>query len=526
MESGWRSGGMLTLAEIFERTVRHNRQRPAIVDNSGDGNAGLTWSQYGERVATAAGVLAGAGLAKGRRFGIQAPNSARFDELKWAGFRCGAIPVPVNWRLAAPEIAHILTDAECEAVFVAAEFLPVYDAPELAPWRDKLVCLSGEPPDGFADLPRYDALFDAAKPAGITPGAADEDAILQYTGGTTGRSKGVRISHTNVITSQLGFAAGLRARPDDVYLHLAPMFHSADLLATAWVLVGAGNAYLPAFSPAAFLDCIARNKVTATIAVPAMLMMTLSDPAFEDADVSSLRLLGWGASPMDAAWIKRVAEAFPDIDLSNCYGLTETAPDLTLFEPDELRQAIADDDPALASVGKPNPLVTLRVVGPDGEDVAPGASGELWAKGPNITKGYLNLPEQTAAALSDGWLHTGDVASIDERGYVYLHDRLKDMIVTGGENVYCAEVEAALYTHPGVHECAVIGLPDPKFGESVTAVVVKAPGAALDAENLIEHCRGRIAGYKLPRRIEFAEALPKSAMGKILKTDLRESLKA
>jgi long-chain acyl-CoA synthetase len=512
---------MLTLAEVFERTVRHHGSRPAIVD----GDAGLTWAQYGERVAVAAGLLSGLGLTKGRRFGIQAPNGPRFDELKWAGFRCGAVPVPINWRLVAPEIAHILADAECEAVFVAAEFLPVYEAPELAPWRDKLVCLSGAPPKGMAGLPHYDALFAQASPAGITPSDADEDAILQYTGGTTGRSKGVRISHTNVIASQLGFAAGLRARPDDVYLHLAPMFHSADLLATAWVLMGAANAYLPAFSPRAFLDCIARDRVTATIAVPAMLMMTLTDPALKTADVSSLRLLGWGASPMDPEWIKRVAKAFPDIDISNCYGLTETAPDLTIFEPDELRRAIAADDPALASVGKPNPLVALRVVGPDGADVPPGASGELWAKGPNITKGYLNLPEQTAAALTDGWLHTGDVARIDERGYVYLLDRLKDMIVSGGENVYCAEVEGALYTHPGVHECAVIGLPDGTYGESVTAVVVAVPGAALDAAALIAHCRPRIAGYKLPRRIEFVEALPKSAMGKVLKTELRESMK-
>ncbi|HUT48356.1 MAG TPA: AMP-binding protein [Alphaproteobacteria bacterium] len=512
---------MLTLAEVFESTVRHHGPRPAIVH----GDTNLTWGQFGERVAVAAGLLTGLGLAKGRRFGIQAPNSPRFDELKWAGFRCGAIPVPINWRLVAPEIAHILADAECEAIFVAAEFLPVYEAPELAPWRDKLICLSGDAPDGMADLPRYDDLFAKAAPVGIEPGNAGDDAILQYTGGTTGRSKGVRISHTNVITSQLGFAAGLRARPDDVYLHVAPMFHSADLLAVAWVLAGAGHAYLPAFSPAAFLDCIARDRVTATIAVPAMLMMTLADPAFGDADLSSLRLLGWGASPMDPEWIKRVAAAFPDIEISNCYGLTETAPDLTIFDPDELRQAIADDDPSLASVGKPNPVVALRVVGPDGKDVASGASGELWARGPNITKGYLNLPEQTAAALTDGWLHTGDVARIDERGYVYLLDRVKDMIVSGGENVYCAEVESALYTHPGVHECAVIGLPHEKFGESVAAIVVAAAGASVDAETLIAHCRPLIAGYKLPRRVVFVEALPKSAMGKILKTDLRESMK-
>jgi long-chain acyl-CoA synthetase len=509
---------MLTLTQEFERAVRHYGPRQAIVD----GDTVLTWAQYGERVGVAAGVLAALGLAKGRRFGIQAPNSPRFDELKWAGFRRGAVPVPINWRLAAPEIAHILTDAECEVIFVSAEFLAVYDAPELAPWRNKLICLAGEAPNGIAS---YDDLFAKAAPADIVPCSADEDAILQYTGGTTGRSKGVRISHANIITSQLGFAIGLRARPDDVYLHLAPMFHSADLLAFAWVLVGAGHAYLPAFSPAAFLDCVARNRVTATIAVPTMLMMTLSDPAFEEADLSSLRLLGWGASPMDPEWIKRVGAAFPEIDISNCYGLTETAPDLTIFDPDELRQAIATDDPALASVGKPNPVVALRVVGPDGTDVPDGASGELWARGPNITKGYLNLPEMTTSALSDGWLHTGDVARIDERGYVYLLDRVKDMIVSGGENIYCAEVESALYTHPGVHECAVVGLPDATFGEAVTAVVVAAPGAALDAAALIAHCRPLIAGYKLPRRVEFVEALPKSAMGKILKTTLREDMK-
>jgi len=509
---------MLTLAQLFDRTVRHHRGRPAVVD----GDNRLSWAELGERVAVAAGVLGELGLGTGRRFAIQAPNSPRFDELKWAGFRAGAVPVPVNWRLAAPEIEHILRDAECETIFVASEFLPVYDAPALAPWRDKLICLTGEAPEGMA---HYDDLFAGASAAGITPTAAGDDAILQYTGGTTGRSKGVRISSTNVISSQLGFAMGLRARPDDVYLHLAPMFHSADLLAMAWTLVGGAHAYLPAFTPAAFLECVARNQVTSTIAVPTMLMMTLGDPAFEKADLSSLRLLGWGASPMDPEWVRRVAKAFPDIDISNCYGLTETAPDLTLFEPDELRRAIAEDDPAVASVGKPNAIVRLRVVDEAGNDVAEGASGELLARGPNITHGYLNLPELTKTALADGWLHTGDVARIDERGYVYLLDRVKDMIVSGGENVYSSEVEGALYTHPGVHECAVIGLPDDTYGEIVTAVVVPTADTDLDADTLIAHCRPLIAGFKLPRRIEFVETLPKSAMGKILKTDLRARTK-
>ena len=190
-----------------------------------------------------------------------------------------------------------------------------------------------------------------------------------------------------------------------------------------------------------------------------------------------------------------------------------------------MRQAIAEDDPAIASVGKPNAIVRLRVVDEAGNDVAAGASGELLARGPNITRGYLNLPELTETALAGGWLHTGDVARIDERGYVYLLDRVKDMIVSGGENVYSSEVEGALYSHPGVHECAVIGLPDDTYGEIVTAVVVPVPEAKTDADALMAHCRPLIAGFKLPRRIEFVDSLPKSAMGKILKTDLRAEMK-
>jgi long-chain acyl-CoA synthetase len=306
------------------------------------------------------------------------------------------------------------------------------------------------------------------------------------------------------------------------------MFHSADLIGTAWFLNGATHCYLPAFSPAGFLQCIADNQVSVTVTVPAMLMAVVGSVKVTDFDITSLRVLMYGASPMAFEWTERVAAAFPDTDFLNCYGLTETAPDLTIFDADEFRAAIesGERNGIVTSVGKPNVLIDLRVVGNDDKDVAPGEVGELWARGPNIMKGYLNLPKETSAAISDGWLHTGDMARIDEKGYVYLLDRLKDLVITGGENVYSSEVEATLHRHPAVSEAAVIGLPDDKLGEALFAVIVlrsdaEAPAKITD-EDLITHCRDLIGGYKIPRQYAFTDALPKSALGKVLKADLRE----
>ena len=289
------------------------------------------------------------------------------------------------------------------------------------------------------------------------------------------------------------------------------------------MLMGARHVYVPAFSPAAFLDAVLEHRVTMTIAVPTMLMMTLTDPVLESADTRSLRLMGFGASPMDPAWIRRTAQGFPHTQLFNCYGLTETSPDLTVFDPNEFRRAIENDSPTLASVGKPNCLVDLKVTNSEGGDLAPGETGVLHARGPNITKGYLNMPDETAAALSNGWLRTGDIARIDDEGYVYLIDREKDLIISGGENVYSSEVETALYQHPDIHECAVIGTVDERLGQVVTAVIVPKPETSLNSKAIIDHCRELIGGYKIPRRIEFVETMPKNELGKILKNRLRDN---
>tara|TARA_B100000315_G_scaffold241439_1_gene262319 strand:- start:169 stop:1716 length:1548 start_codon:yes stop_codon:yes gene_type:complete len=510
---------MLNLWQALDRTIRHNLDRKAIIEHINGDALVTTWREFGERVSKASGVLLSQGVAKKVSFGICMKNSARFDELKWAGFRAGAIPVPINWRLAPPEIVHILKDSDVETIFLEADFLPLFEAPELAPWRGNLVCTN--PVDDSQKVVLYDDLFAAATIPEAAEVDPDDDAILLYTGGTTGRSKGVRLSHTNIITCAVAYTLGLQGKPDDVYLHVPPMFHSADLLATGWFLMGAGQAYLPMFSPSALFETIENCGVTVIVLVPTMVILTLNDPGLAAFDRSSLRRIAIGSAPLAPELAKGLAENFPAVGLSNTYGLTEVAPDLTIFEPDEFREAIEHDLPHKASVGKPNILVDLKLVGPDGEEVAPGDSGELWARGPNIMKGYLNLPEQTAEVLVDGWFWTGDIARFDENGYVYLLDRSKDMIISGGENVYSSEVENILYKHPDIMECAVIGIPDDKLGEKLMAVIVSLPDTNPTSEGIIAHCREMIGGYKIPRQIEFVEAMPKNAMGKILKNELR-----
>jgi long-chain acyl-CoA synthetase len=313
-------------------------------------------------------------------------------------------------------------------------------------------------------------------------------------------------------------------------MHAAPMFHSADLLALPWLLQGAPQCYLPAFSPPAFLEMIRKHRVGAVITVPTMLIGTINHPGFASSDNSSLRVLIYGAAPLALEWIDRVAAAFANVELFNCYGLTETAPDLTIFDSKEFRAAIermrrtGERGGAVTSVGKPNTLNELRVIDKEGNEVSAGQPGEIVARGPNIMSGYLNRPDDTRAAWRDGWFKTGDIGRIDESGYVYLLDRLKDIIITGGENVYSTEVEAVLCRHPDIAEVAVVGLPDLALGETVVAAIVAKPGKRLMSEDVVHYCRGLIGGYKIPRKFVFVETLPKSALGKVLKATLRLQL--
>jgi long-chain acyl-CoA synthetase len=507
---------MLTMSSALDRCRRLYGGRRAIVDPEGT----WSWAEHLDRVASAAGLLQQLGVKSGERFGILSRNLFRHCELLHAGYWMGAVPVPVNIRLAPPEIAFILKDAQVKALAVDDRFLPLAEDPHIAPFT-KSAFAFGPKPAG-SKLPDYEKLLASAKPTPLVESAEDDDAILLYTGGTTGRSKGVRLTHRNVVSNGMQCAMEMGFRGDDVYLHIAPMFHSADLLGTGFTLLGAAHAYLPQFSPVAMLTAIQDLRVTTTMMAPTMIIMTLQEQKPADFRLEAFRWMLYGSAPMAPEWIKRTIEAFPGVKVCQGYGLTETSPILTYLDFAEHEKALAAGDYArLKSVGRPVAGVDMRIRDDEGNELPLGEAGEVAVRAPNVTKGYLNLPDATAAAIRNGWFHTGDVGRMDAEGFMYLLDRKKDMIITGGENVYTVEVEQALYQHPAVAECAVVGVPDETYGEALFAAIVLAPGKTLTAEQVIEHCRARIGGYKVPRQMAFVPQLPKSAMGKILKTELR-----
>ncbi len=515
---------MLTMSSALDRCRRYYADRPAVIDREGR----WTWAEHLDRVARLAGGLQALGVRRGDAFATLSRNTFRNFELLHAGYWMGAAPAPVNIRLAPPEIAYILDNAGAEVVAVDAPFLGLLEHEALARWRDRAIGVIGPGDETDADAVRpehdYESLIAGTNPTGLHEAQEDDTAILFYTGGTTGRSKGVPLSHRNAVANgmQVGHTVGVFS--DDVYLHVAPMFHSADLLGTGFTLMGSGHAFLPAFTPADLLGAIQDRGVTWTMLAPTMIILTLQQEDLSRYDLSSLRAFLYGSAPMAAEWVERTLKAFDGVELIQGYGLTETSPILTLMSHREHVEAIESGNRGrLKAAGRPIIGVDMRIVGLDGREVPNGESGEVVVRAPNVTAGYLNLPEENARAFRDGWFHTGDVGRMDDDGFMYLVDRKKDMIITGGENVYSLEVEAALYQHPAVGECAVIGIPDSKFGEALFAAVVPQPGQTVSADELVTHCRERIGGYKIPRQYAFLPELPKSAMGKILKTALRET---
>jgi long-chain acyl-CoA synthetase len=506
---------VLTMASALQRCERLFSSRPAVIDSEGT----FTWAEHLGRVKRAGGMLHSMGIAPGERFAIISRNTFRHFEMIHAGYWTGLVPVPINTRLAAPEIAAILNDAAPRALAVDPEFVHLLQHPELRSWGGRAFLL-GE--DGAGGLPAYEAMLGESPAAAVHTGQMSDDAIILYTGGTTGRGKGVRLTQLNVVSNgmQVGWNCGLGN--DEVYLHVAPMFHSADLLATGVTLQGGGHAFLPQFSARNLLTAIASCGVTWTMLAPTMIILCLQSERPGDYDLSRLRRIFYGSAPMAPEWIQRTFAAFPEVELIQGYGLTETSPILTILDSAEHRQALLRGDlERLRAAGRPLVGVNLRILDASDEEVPTGEVGEVCVQGPNVTVGYLNQEEVSARALRGGWFHTGDVGRVDEEGFLYLLDRQKDMIITGGENVYSSEVEQVLYQHPDVSECAVVGVPDPVYGEALVAVIVCAPGRALTDEAIIAHCRGRIGGYKIPRLVQFVPELPKSAMGKILKTELR-----
>jgi long-chain acyl-CoA synthetase len=477
------------------RASRYYPERAAIAPDG----ARLTFRELHERVGGIAAALSRHGFRSGDRLALLLPNGPEYIELVYACGWLGVTSVPLNIRLSAVEIDRILADANPRGL-VRHSSLPVPKT-EL-PWH---LVLNEEP-------------WEIGNDSHPTP-LYDPEAILAliYTSGTTGRPKGVMLTHANMLTNAHNFNYWMRYREGGVYLHAAPIFHIADFPAMfALPVFGACQITIPKFSPQIFCETVERERVSHTVLVPTMINLLTQSPEVKKYDLSSLEVLAYGGSPMAPELIHRTRELLPNLELVQVYGLSETG-FLTGLEDQE------HTDDRLLSCGRPCPGVDVQVVDESGKQVEAGRSGELVTRGANVMRGYWNNPEETTIAFRDGLFRTGDLGYQDAAGYFYIMDRLKDMIVTGGENVYSAEVEAVIYEHPSVREAAVFGIPDPEWGEIVMAYVVLKPGTVLTANELITHCRQTLANYKVPRRVEFSETdLPKSGSGKVLKRILRE----
>lgn len=482
------------------------------------GDRTRTVAECADRVARLAGALRRLGVGTGDRVGIVALNSDRYHEYLLAVPWAGAVLNPINVRWSAAEIGYALADSGTSVLLVDDRFAPLVGQLRADGARlDAVVFIGDGPrPDGLLD---YEELLADAEPVADARRGGDDLLGLYYTGGTTGAPKGVMLSHRNVLTSAMGsLATGEFVTPGGRLLHSAAMFHLAD--GVAWVgaqLVGATHVIVPGFSPAAVLEAITTHDVTDALFAATMIQLLVDDPAVSGHDLSGVRHIAYGASTIPAAVLERAAAVFPRAGFLQAYGMTELSPVATLLRPCD------HHDPTLrTSAGRAAPHAEVRIVDEADREVVRGRVGEVVVRGDHVMLGYWNRPEDTAQALRGGWMHTGDGAYMDDDGYVFIVDRLKDMIVTGGENVYSAEVENALARHPAVASCAVIGLPDERWGERVHAVVVLRQGATVEPDELREHCRGLIAGYKVPRGVDIAGTLPVSAAGKILKRELRE----
>jgi long-chain acyl-CoA synthetase len=492
-------GTTRTFIAPLERGRRVAAEETAVVC----GEQRFTHAELHDRAQRLVGALRAMGLERGDRVAVVGPNCHRYLELYLAVPAGGFVLVPLNARHAEPELRYALQDSGARVLFGGQQCRPLAGAVER-----------------FIELPGgYDELLAAA--AERAPWAALQEenlAGLFYTGGTTGAPKGVMLTHGNLVANAYHFMACWPFTPSTRWLVVAPMFHAAGtiaVLATLWA--GGRQILLPSFDAAAVLDAIEREGVTATLVVPTMMAALAEEQERNPRDASTLRWLSHGSAPVGTSLLRRTHETFPLASLLHIYGATETSPILTLL-PDEHELL---DTPQAHSCGRPAIGIELEVVDAARRPLPTRAIGEVRVRGANVSHGYWNKPDETERALGDGWYITGDLGYLDELGHLFLVDRAKDMIVSGGENVYSIEVEEALYSHALVSEAAVFGVPDERWGEAVYAVVV--PSAAVGEQELVEHCRARIAGYKTPKHIELrSEPLPKSAAGKILKRELRE----
>jgi len=495
---------MLALARILERAAAFHGQRPAVVD----GGVRLSYGELAGRAVRLAGALLARGIAPGDRIAVLARNSFRYLEINLACAHAGIVLIPLNIRLAPPEIARILALTETKLLFQALPF-----AAESVP---TLVFADGEPI--AADTP-YEQLA-AAGPAldRAVSGKPKDIAQIFFTSGTTGQPKGVCLSQQNLVTSALDSVIALELNAHDVWLHAPPMFHLVDAFAIWAMTLTGGRHVITHFEPDRFGPLVAAERITQTGLPPILIDLIVRGADLARYDLRSLDRISYGGSPMSDDLYHRATAAL-GCDLVQTYGITEVGGMVCQQFPHDLRPA---GGPRRNSVGQPVLHVDLRVIDDAGQPLPPGKIGELVVAGSRVMAGYWRDPAATAAAMPDGWYRTGDLGMYDTEGHYGIVGRKKDMIISGGENVYPAEVENVLCAHPAVAEAAVIGVPSERWGEEIRAVVVLNAGCKVDAAQLITHCRRLIGGYKIPKVIEILpDPLPKSGPGKIAKHLIR-----
>jgi long-chain acyl-CoA synthetase len=481
-----------------------------------------TFAEFNRHTNQVANALLAAGVKKGERVCYLGKNSDHYFELFLGATKMGAVTTPIGWRLAPPEIAYIVNDSRAPFFFVGPEFTgAAKEVLRNAPNVKNVIAMEG----GVPEWKSFESWRDAqpSTPPNVELKPSDI-AIQLYTSGTTGRPKGAMLMHSNFIeTHRIMQKAAIDWNvwtSDDVSLVAMPVAHIGGSGWGLWGLrAGAKNVVAREFNPSQVLDFIANERISKIFLVPAAIQIVLRDPRARQTDYSRMKHLGYGASPIPLDLLREAVEVF-GCGFAQMYGMTETTGTIVALPPEDHDLS---GNKRMRSAGKPLPGVEIAVLDEAGNKLPPGQVGEIATRSPWNMAGYWNLPEATAKTIDkEGWLRTGDAGYLDEDGYVYIHDRVKDMIITGAENVYPAEVESAIYGHPDVADVAVIGVPDEKWGEAVKAIVVPKPGRTPDPQDIIAFARSRVAAYKTPKSVDFIDALPRNASGKILRRELRE----
>ncbi len=482
-----------------------------------------THAEFDRHTSRVANALIAAGVKPGDRVAHVGKNTDWYFELVFACFKAGAIIVPITWRLATPEVAYIVQDAKAKMLFVGPEFLDVgREVAKQSPELLGVVAMEG----GAPEWPSFTQWRDAQKDTDPRREGAPDDVMLQlYTSGTTGRPKGAMLTHANVLEMRRGLDQApqewLHTFDDDVALVCMPNGHIGGTGSGIGALYFGIKAIVTReFDPLQVLDMIEHEGVNKFFMVPAALQFIVRQPRAREIDYSRLKFISYGASPIPVALLRECMEVFK-CGFVQMYGLTETTGTVVALPPEDHDPTGAS--PRMRAAGKALPGCEIAILDAEGKPLPPGEIGEIAIRGPTVMKGYWNLPQATAAAMpGDGWFKSGDAGYLDADGYLYVHDRMKDMIITGAENVYPAEVENAIYGHPAVAEVAVIGIPSERWGEEVKAIVALKPGKEASEADIIAWARERIAAFKAPKTVEFIDALPRNASGKILRRTLRE----